>query len=201
MPIAFRIIIGTCVLIELVLTAATLAGYPALRQGAFLLGGFFPQLMGHWTGIYPGQAVGMFATYGFLHAGLLHLGMNMVALAQLLRELARIMTGQAMLAVYAVSQVGAGLAQGVLAPHGPVMVGASGAIFGLAGALLARGYVATRRRRLAMGPLAQSALTLLVLNVALALLVPQIAWQAHLGGFATGAAMGVAQALMRPRRA
>ena len=71
----------------------------------------------------------------------------------------------------------------------------------LAGALLARGYVATRRRRLAMGPLAQSALTLLVLNVALALLVPQIAWQAHLGGFATGAAMGVAQALMRPRRA
>ena len=63
--------------------------------------------------------------------------MNMVALAQLLRELARIMTAHAMLAVYAVSQVGAGLAQGVLAPHGPVMVGASGAIFGLAGALLA----------------------------------------------------------------
>ena len=196
MPLVFVLIIATCATVELALTGAALAGWPAVRLGAFAYGGFYPQMLDDWPGLFPGQRVTMFATYGFLHAGLLHLGMNMVALAQLLRELARIMTAHAMLAVYAVSQVGAGLAQGVLAPNGPVMVGASGAIFGLAGALLARGYVATRRRRLAMGPLAQSALTLLVLNVALALLVPQIAWQAHVGGAATGAVLGIAQAVL-----
>ena len=47
-----------------------------------------------------------------------------------------------------------------------------------------------------MGPLVRSAATLVVLNVALALLVPQIAWQAHVGGAATGAVLGIAQAVL-----
>ena len=196
MPLVFVLIIAACATVELALTGAALAGWPAVRLGAFAYGGFYPQMLDDWPGLFPGQRVTMFATYGFLHAGLLHLTMNMLALAQLAREMATVMAARAMLLIYAVSQVGAALAQAALAPEGPVMVGASGAIFGLAGALIARNFVVVVRRRLPLGPLVRSAATLVVLNVALALLVPQIAWQAHVGGAATGAVLGIAQAVL-----
>lgn len=199
MPHVFRVIIGLCVAVEAVLTLAGLLGLPGLRQAAFLHGGFFPQLLQGWQGLFPGQAAAMFVTYGFLHAGLLHLGMNMIALAQLSRELPRLMSGAFALLVYAVAQVAAAT-QAVLAPEGPVMVGASGAIFGLAGALIGYGFVALRRMNQPVAPLARSAAVLVGLNVALALLVPQIAWQAHLGGALAGAAMGMAHAAIRSGR-
>ncbi|MBV0891060.1 rhomboid family intramembrane serine protease [Paracoccus sp. Z118] len=200
MPMPFRVIIGLCVAVEAALTLAGLLGFPALRQVAFLYGGFFAQLLDSWHGLFPGQPITMFVTYGFLHAGLLHLGMNMLALAQLAQELARVMSGRAMLLVYGVSQIAAALAQAWLAPGGAVMVGASGAVFGLAGALIAYGFVALRRRNQPMGPLIRSAAVLVALNVALALMVPQIAWQAHLGGAVAGALMGLAYAARGPRR-
>ncbi|HRO13989.1 MAG TPA: rhomboid family intramembrane serine protease [Paracoccus sp. (in: a-proteobacteria)] len=200
MPHVFRVIIGLCVAVEIVLTLAGLLGLPGLRQAAFLYGGFFPQLLQGWQGLFPGQAAAMFVTYGFLHAGLLHLGMNMIALAQLSRELPRLMSGAFALLVYAVAQVAAAGTQALLAPEGPVMVGASGAIFGLAGALIGHCFVALRRRNQPLAPLARSAAVLVGLNVALALLVPQIAWQAHLGGALAGAAMGMAHAAIRSGR-
>lgn len=200
MPAPFRIILFLCVAIEVVLTLAGMAGYPGLRDTAFLFGGFFPQLLSGWQGVYPGQSVLMFVTYGFLHAGLLHLGMNMVALVQLAREMRDLMPVGRMLLIYAVAQIAAGLAQAALSPGGSVMVGASGAIFGLAAALIAHGLVVLRRRRRPVGPLIRSALVIAALNVALPVLIPQIAWQAHLGGTLAGATLGLGLSLLSPTR-
>jgi membrane associated rhomboid family serine protease len=60
-------------------------------------------------------------------------------------------------------------------------LGASGAIFGLMGALLAG--------RKAIGINLRALLIVVVINLGLGFVVPNIAWQAHLGGFAIGAAV------------
>ena len=59
------------------------------------------------------------------------------------------------------------------------MVGASGAIFGLFGAMLL-----VQRQR---GGDTRQLWILIAINGVIGFLVPQIAWQAHLGGLVTGA--------------
>lgn len=191
MPLAFRIIVGLCVAIELVLQATDLLGYPAIRGVVFALGGFFPDLLAGQRPIYPGQPIIMFVTYGFLHVGLLHVGMNMLALVQLVNGLHRVLTPRRMLLIYGVSQVAAGLLQATMAPSGPSMVGASGAVFGLAGAFLAMAFVNSRRRGVSLAPLLRAAALIAGLNIALPLLIPEIAWQAHVGGVLAGVIMGL----------
>jgi membrane associated rhomboid family serine protease len=61
------------------------------------------------------------------------------------------------------------------------VVGASGAVFGLFGALL----VLNRHLGRSSGPI----IGVLAINAVLGFVVPGIAWQAHLGGFLTGAAL------------
>lgn len=60
------------------------------------------------------------------------------------------------------------------------VVGASGAVFGLFGAL----FVLNRR----LGRSSTSLLVLLGINAAIPLFVPNVAWQAHIGGFVVGIA-------------
>ena len=69
-------------------------------------------------------------------------------------------------------------------------VGASGAIFGLMGALLAATY---RQRHTPAGRAVFSQLMLLlVINLTLPLVIPNIAWEAHLGGLVAGLAISAA---------
>jgi membrane associated rhomboid family serine protease len=122
-------------------------------------------------------------TATMLHAGITHLLFNGFALYLLGPQLERGVGSIAFAALY----VAAGLAGGVaflIAAPGQVAVGASGAIFGLFGALLAATYRQrhTPAGRAAFGQLAM----LLAINLALPLLVPNIAWQAHLGGLLAG---------------
>ena len=133
----------------------------------------------------------MFVSYGLLHGGLLHLGMNMISLAVVARELARLMPPAVMLMIYLISQIAAAGLFALMAPAAGPMVGASGAVFGLAGALV--GLVALRRSRRGqpMGPLWRAVANIVLLNLGLTLLVPAIAWQAHLGGALAGLAMGL----------
>jgi membrane associated rhomboid family serine protease len=71
------------------------------------------------------------------------------------------------------------------------MVGASGAVFGLFGALI----VLNRHLGRSSGPM----FGVLAINAALGFVVPGIAWQAHLGGLLTGIALAVVISVTSPQ--
>jgi len=71
------------------------------------------------------------------------------------------------------------------------VVGASGAVFGLFGALL----VLNRHLGRSSGPM----LGVLAVNAVLGFVVPGIAWQAHLGGLVTGAALAAVITVTAPQ--
>lgn len=192
-------LIALCCTIEVALQLAATFGYPAARQAAFMLGAFWSPLLHEGYGLYPGQPVVMFLTHGLLHAGLAHLAMNMVSLAVVARELHRLIGAAWMALIYLGSQLAGAAMFGVLEPQSGPMIGASGAVFGVAGALVAHAGIVGHRRRRPMGPMWRSVALLLGLNVALTLLMPSIAWQAHLGGALAGAAVGGALAFRRVR--
>ncbi len=192
-PPVFLAVIALCVAVQLLSLAA-----PRLDKWLLLHGALWPPLLDGVRPMFPGQQVTMFLTYGFLHGGLLHLGMNMLALYVLARSLSQAMSGGAMVGLYALSQVAAGVAQLWLSDSPLPVVGASGAIFGLAGAEIAIAARILLARGGSLRPLAGPVAQFVALNVALTLAVPNIAWQAHLGGALAGMVMG---ALYRPRRA
>jgi rhomboid protease GluP len=142
-------------------------------------------------GLYPGQPLVMFLTYGLLHSGLLHLAMNMLSLAAVGRELNRLISAGQMFLIYAVSQIAAAGLFAVMQPQAGPMVGASGAIFGLAGALVAHAGLVGYRRQRPLGQFWRAVGLMVLLNVVLTVLVPSIAWQAHLGGAIAGVLMGL----------
>ena len=77
------------------------------------------------------------------------------------------------------------------------MVGASGGLFGLAGAILAWEYVDRFVLREALWPVARAVLLLVALNVLLYYAMDRLlAWEAHLGGFIAGWIMAL---LIDPR--
>lgn len=115
----------------------------------------------------------------FLHASLLHLAFNMLALYWLGTIVEQALGTSRFLLLYFVSGI-AGSA-GALALSNPfaVTVGASGAIYGILGALLVLEYRAT-------GTFAGPALGLIVVNLALSFAIPNISIGGHLGGLAGG---------------
>jgi membrane associated rhomboid family serine protease len=133
-------------------------------------------------------------TAAFLHAGLLHLAMNMFALASLGPVLESALGRIRFVALYLLSALGGSTLSFLLADPGTFGVGASGAIFGVFGAF----YVVARR----LGGDTRSILTLLVINLVITFVVPFIDWRAHLGGLITGAlvASAFAFAPRGPRR-
>ncbi len=131
-----------------------------------------------------------FLTAAFLHSpgSVLHIVFNMVALWTVGPYLEGTLGRARYLTLYLVSAVGASVGAVALAPvvggWNQAMVGASGAVFGLFGAVL----VVLRR----LGRSAGGIIGVIVLNGVLSLVLPGIAWQAHLGGLVTGALLGAA---------
>lgn len=123
-------------------------------------------------------------TSGFLHYGLLHLAMNMLALWVLGRDLEMLLGRVRFLAVYFLSMFAGAVAVFVLGEPGTATAGASGAIYGLMGAVL----VAVLRLRL--NP--TTAIAIIVLNVFLSMSIPNISLLGHLGGLVAGAVAMVA---------
>ncbi|MCF3974192.1 rhomboid family intramembrane serine protease [Paracoccus salsus] len=190
-------VILACCAIELVLQLALVAGFPAARQASLMLAGFWSPLIHEGYGLYPGQPLLMFLSYGLLHSGLLHLAMNMLSLAVVARELGRLIGSGMMALIYLVSQVAAAGLFAAMQPQAGPMIGASGAVFGIAGALVGYAAIEGHRRGRNMGQMWRSVALIVALNVAITVLVPAIAWQAHLGGAAAGLAMGAGLALRR----
>jgi len=183
------ILILLCCAVELVLQMADrgLVGSVRLRSLAYEYCGFWVGLLRSWTPNYPSQPYLMFFTYGFLHGGALHLVVNMVTLWSLgLAVLERVgVRGFALL--YGLSLLGGAAGFALLASTLAPMVGASGALFGLAGGLLAWGYVDRFTLQEALWPVARAAGLLITLNVVMWwALDGQLAWETHLGGFVAG---------------
>lgn len=193
------LLIGLCVVIELLLTAGDwqLMGSPRLRSMAYEYGGFWPGLLDTWRPNYPLQPWLMFITYGFLHGGLAHLVINMVTLWSLGRAVQDRVRTRGFALLYGLSILGGAVGYALLAPGLRPMVGASGALFGLAGGLLAWMYVDRFTHRQGLLPVLQAVVVLLALNLVLWWAMGgQLAWQTHLGGFITG---WIAALLIDPR--
>lgn len=117
-------------------------------------------------------------TAGFLHFGPIHLLMNMLALYILGRELEPILGRARFVALYALSLVGGSAAVFAFADERAQTAGASGAVFGLLGAIL----IAAIRLKLDLTWI----LAMVGLNVAISF-VPGVSLLGHAGGFITGA--------------
>lgn len=191
LPLWVIALIALCCAVEVTLTIAPFLGYGAARSFALIFGGFWSVVFWQGQGAYPGQPVLMFLSYGLLHGGLLHLAMNMISMAAVARELARFASPARMALIYLVSQIAAAGLFAILAPTSGPMVGASGALFGLVGALIAQAGKWRVGRSMSLRPIWRAVLVVGGLNVALTFLVPAIAWQAHLGGLLAGLLIGL----------
>jgi len=136
----------------------------------------------------------------FLHGGLLHLAMNMWCLVNIGPLAERFYGNLGFAAVYLAAGIGGALASMATAPA-RVSVGASGAIFGILGALLA--FLLVNRRSVpasVLGPLRSSALAFVVFNTLFGAVAPGIDQAAHMGGLATGFLSGLVLARPWPAR-
>lgn len=192
LPVLFIFVL--CLLPEAVLFGADLGlwGTGLWRQMAWQNGGFWIGLLGNWRVNYPGQAWLMFLSYGFLHGGIMHFAVNMMTLFSLGPPLAERFGAGRFLILYLLSSFGGAAAFALLSSSPQPMVGASGALFGLAGAHVAIAYRMSRARRTGLWPVMRAVLLLIGLNVVMWwAMAGQLAWETHLGGFVVGAALAL----------
>lgn len=185
-------IVILCVLIELALQGADLGiwGSSRWRGLAYQNGGFWIGLLGNWRPNYGVQPVVMFVTYGFLHGGFAHLVVNMITLASLGRIVIERAGQRGFVLIYAASVLGGAAGFALLSSAVQPMVGASGALFGLAGALVGWEYTARRLARAGLWPVLRAVLLLALLNLVMYWAMGgRLAWETHLGGFVVGWAM------------
>ncbi|MCR1161994.1 rhomboid family intramembrane serine protease [Paenarthrobacter sp. UW852] len=172
-PLVTYLIIGVCVLVYIL--QWVLPGEVIFQNFAF-------------ANIFADTEPWRMLTSAFLHSQgfLLHIVLNMYTLWIFGQALEPLLGRIRFLAVYLISAVGGSVGYLLLTPSFPVVgvVGASGAIFGLFGAML----VVQRHR----GGETKQLWVLIAINGAIGFFVPTIAWQAHLGGLiAGGLAAGV----------
>lgn len=136
----------------------------------------------------------------FVHGGILHIAFNMWALWYL-GELCESLYGRWTFAtMYLICGVGASLASVAWHPY-IVSIGASGAIFGMAGALLAAfklGEFSVPRS--ALSGVLRSLGAFVVYNLIFGFAIPGIDNSAHIGGLVTGLIVGAAVAVFAPRQ-
>jgi membrane associated rhomboid family serine protease len=119
-------------------------------------------------------------TASFVHGSILHLAFNMYSLFVLGPTLEQLLGRWRYLALFLISSLGGWVAVDLLAPGS--VIGASAGIFGLLGAL----FVIQRR----LGSGSTGLVSVIVLNLAIGFFVPNISWQAHVGGVLVGALVG-----------
>lgn len=191
-PIVTYTLIGLCVVIY---------GLQFVSRGALTQAWFLDPTQ---SGAEPWRLL----TSVFLHspANILHLLFNMYALYVFGPVLERFLGRARLLALYLIGGLGGSVAVvsiyelwivtqgGITQATGgfitPISaLGASGAIFALMGALIAL--------RKALGIQLQQLLIVLAINLAVPFFIPNVAWQAHIGGLLIGLAIGAVYARTR----
>ena len=117
-------------------------------------------------------------TVALVHAGLMHLGFNMYALMVLGNPLEAAFGKNKMLIIFFFSLLTGSLTSAYFASSSSYSVGASGAIFGLFGALAIVGK--------RIGADTRSIYVIIGINFAIGFLLGGIDWKAHLGGLIGG---------------
>ena len=177
-------------------TSIVLAGINvAVWALLFLTGGYAGELMSY-LALIPvnvsfNGAWWQLITSGFAHVALWHIGFNMLVLYLLGPNVEQIVGRWKFLAIYFISLLG-GSASVMLFSH-PLgaTLGASGAIYGLLGAVL---MLALKHKGDVRG-----ILTWIGLNVLVSFLWANVSWQGHLGGLVGGVA-ATAAIIYLPRK-
>jgi rhomboid protease GluP len=127
-------------------------------------------------------------TSAFLHAGFIHLAMNMLAL-YFLGSFAEITFGRnRFFALYFISGIAGGLALLYFGAANSPAVGASGAIFGLAGGVF--GFAVRRGTFSTRDPVLRQLLFITAINLAIGATIPGVSNTAHVGGLMGGLIFG-----------
>jgi membrane associated rhomboid family serine protease len=126
--------------------------------------------------VYPWTII----TSAFVHANLIHIGVNMYSLYVLGVPLERFLGRGRFIALYLIGAIGSSVGVDFLSKVGAL--GASGAIFALLGVLI------LFSRRLGFSP--TWLIVIGVVNLVYGFVDPAISWQGHLGGLVTGLLIG-----------
>ena len=154
------------------------------RDALLRLGGMLPEL------VRLGDAH-LLITYGFVHAFVLHLLLNAWVFLAVGRLLESVIGSARLFLVFTISVIGGGVAHMLFSDV--LMVGASGGVFGVVGAL---GLWSLRAQHPQAKAARATAFLFLLFSAALFFL-PGVANDAHIGGLVAGV---VVMALLGPRR-
>jgi membrane associated rhomboid family serine protease len=136
------------------------------------------------TTIHNGHDYWRLLTSGFLHSGLIHIGFNMYLLYLLGRELEPRLGSVRFATVYLTALM-VGSFGALLQTTTGVIVGASGAVFGL------MGYVAVDEWRRGYNPLNNAIGPLIIFNLVISFIPSfHIAFGGHIGGLVAGGILG-----------
>ena len=129
----------------------------------------------------------------FLHASVIHIGFNMYALWVIGTPVEQYLGRVRYIGLYFVSGLAGSAGALLLAPHTPTL-GASGAVFGILGAMMILEWQVT-------GRLAGNAMTWIVINLIIDVFIPGISIGGHIGGVIGGVLIMLGYAHWRDGRA
>lgn len=181
-PVVTYAIMALCVLI---FAAEAATGQLVSQSGSPIYSAlaYYPPL----TVVEPWRMI----TSLFVHGSILHILFNMYSLFILGPELERMIGRWRFAVLFLLSGLGGSVAVLLSAPN-YVVIGASGAIFGLFGAY----FVIARH----LGGNSRQLVIVIVINLVIGFVVPGIAWQAHVGGLVVGALVAFVLVRTRPRQ-
>lgn len=123
-----------------------------------------------------------FLTAAFLHGGLIHIIFNMMALNAIGMQVEKIYGWKKYLLIYFSSAIGGSILSYIFSPKS-ISVGASGAVFGLLGAMLVFGFM---KKDVIGKSFMFNIIQVIVLNIVIGLTVPNIDNWGHIGGLILG---------------
>lgn len=173
------------------LTDARILPWPDLRWEGYLRMAFFDPLFEAWL---AGEDVPMIAWTGlishtFAHGGMIHMLFNVVAFLALGGMTANILGAPRFALLFITTALGGVLTFALITDFNGPMVGVSGVLFGLIGALKRWEWRYIQATGAPANRFWGTIIALIVINVLLFVSSPfggGLAWEAHLGGFVAG---------------